>query len=358
MKMTMTSVALAAAVLMPCAFATENQPAHNHANRAVDHAPIGVMGDHTHDKGEWMLSYRAMRMEMQGSRDGTTSLSPTEIATTVPNRFAGRPGQPPTLRVVPEDMSMTMHMLGVMYAPHERVTLMAMFNVLDYEMDHVTFQGGMGANKLGNFTTSSSGLGDTRVAALTRLGSWGGARLHSTFGVSIPTGDFKATDEILTPMNTRPEPRLPYPMQLGSGTWDLISGLTLVRDANRFSTGAQWQSIFRLGENSADYRLGHEHRLSGWYAYSVTNALSVSARLEALRRNKIRGADPQIVAPVQTADPGNHGGTIFNVGIGANALLFDRHRLGLELLLPLHRDLHGPQLETDWQLTLGYQLAF
>ena len=43
--------------------------------RAIDHAPIGVMGDHYHGKGEWMVSLRHMRMSMAGNRDGTSDLT-------------------------------------------------------------------------------------------------------------------------------------------------------------------------------------------------------------------------------------------------------------------------------------------
>ena len=38
--------------------------AHYDGGRADSHAPISVMGDHTHGKGEWMLSYRYMGMGM------------------------------------------------------------------------------------------------------------------------------------------------------------------------------------------------------------------------------------------------------------------------------------------------------
>ena len=34
-----------------------------------DHAPIGVMGDHAHKAGEWMLFYRYGFMKMDGNRD-------------------------------------------------------------------------------------------------------------------------------------------------------------------------------------------------------------------------------------------------------------------------------------------------
>ena len=47
--------------------------------RADSHAPIGVMGDHTHHKGEVMLAYRWMYMGMEGSRVGTDKIANSEI---------------------------------------------------------------------------------------------------------------------------------------------------------------------------------------------------------------------------------------------------------------------------------------
>ena len=44
-------------------------------NRPDGHAPINVMGDHYHNKGEWMFSYRIMSMGMEGARSGTKDLS-------------------------------------------------------------------------------------------------------------------------------------------------------------------------------------------------------------------------------------------------------------------------------------------
>jgi hypothetical protein len=99
--------------------------------RADSHAPLGVMGADTMMKGMWMLSYRYMRMEMDGNLIGNDSVSPEQIVTTVPNRFFGLPGQPPTLRVVPTEMSTDMHMFSAMYAPTDRITLMAMIPYLD-----------------------------------------------------------------------------------------------------------------------------------------------------------------------------------------------------------------------------------
>ena len=63
--------------------------------RADSHAPIGVMGDHMHKQGEWMLSYRFMTMNMEGNLKGSNNIDPDTIVTTEPNRFFGMPGMPP-----------------------------------------------------------------------------------------------------------------------------------------------------------------------------------------------------------------------------------------------------------------------
>ena len=94
--------------------------------RPDGHAPIGVMADHYHKKGEWMTSYRYMFMSMDGNRMGDDNLSTAQVA---PGTGVGFP-------IVPIKMHMGMHMLGMMYAPSDRVTLMGMLNHTSMEMDH------------------------------------------------------------------------------------------------------------------------------------------------------------------------------------------------------------------------------
>ncbi|MEM7099635.1 MAG: transporter [Pseudomonadota bacterium] len=320
---------------------------------AHDHGPIGVMGDHTHQAGEVMFSYRYMNMYMKDSRDGTDDLNLTEIVTRESSPFG-----PPTLRVVPRTMRMQMHMLGVMWAPSDRLTLMGMFNYVESEMSHTTFMGMAGSNILGRFSTSTKGVGDTQLSALINIGETHHGRWHATLGVSLPTGDFEESDQILTPMNTRPTVVLPYPMQLGSGTTDLIAGLTYAGFAQRWGWGGQWRSLVRLGENHNDYTLGDEHQVQGWLSYLINTELSMSARLSYKRRGNIDGMDAQIAAPVQTADPNRHAYDRIDVSVGSNIVIPNTdHRIGLELTTPVYQNLDGPQMKSDWHLTLGWQLA-
>ena len=330
-------------------------------SRASSHAPIGMMGDHLHKQGGLMLSYRFMHMDMEGNRISNDDASPETITTTVPNRFFGRPMQPPTLRVVPTKMTMQMHMFGIMYAPADWVTLMAMLNYTEKEMEHITFMGGAGTTRLGTFTTETQGIGDTRVSALMRLFHSGIHKAHVNLGLSLPTGSTNETDSILTPMGTRPNPRLPYAMQLGSGTLDLLPGLTYSGTSGAIDWGAQYSGTVRM-EKDNGYQWGDKHVISGWTSYSPRDWVSFSTRLEFSTMGKIDGSDSRIVAPVQTADPNNYGGERVDLKFGINLLgrldWVRGHRLAIEGGIPIVQDLNGPQMETDFMISVGWQYAF
>lgn len=329
-----------------------------HHLKANARAPVGVMGDHMAPKGNWMLSYRFMHMAMEGNRIGTDSVTPETIATTVPNPNA----PPPTLRVVPTRMPMNMHMFGAMYGVTDWLTVMLMGMYIDKEMDHTTFMGGMGANVLGGFTTRSGGFGDIKLSGLIRLFEEDGHHIHLNAGISLPTGGIDETDDVLTPMGTMPVLTLPYPMQTGSGTWDLLPGITYTGSSGAVGWGAQYRATFRLDTNDAGYSLGDAHHLTAWASYGFADWISASLRLAGRSIGRIDGRDARIAAPVQTAVPGFHGGERLDIGVGVNLAGQDGfvkgQRVAVEFVVPVVQDLNGPQMETDWSVTVGWQYAF
>ena len=117
--------------------------------RPDGHAPIGVMGDHGHKKGEFMLSYRYRRMEMDGNRSGSSKISSDEVVSPTGFNFL----------VSPLEMTMEMHMFGAMYGLSHHLTLMAMVPYVDKSMDLVTRTGR-------RFTTRARGLGDIKLMVL------------------------------------------------------------------------------------------------------------------------------------------------------------------------------------------------
>ena len=66
------------------------------------------------------------------------------------------------------------------------------------------------------------------------------------------------------------------------------------------------------------------------------------------------------MAPVQTANPENYGGTMVDYSVGLNQLvsLFPGNhadRIGIELSYPAFQDLNGPQMKSGLTFQIGYQ---
>lgn len=285
-----------------------------------------------------MLSYRYMYMDMDGNRSGSDSLSTADVLAEFP--------------VTPVQMTMQMHMLGAMYAPTDELTLTAMLPYITKEMDHVTRMGT-------EFTTNSEGIGDAQVGGLYTVFDSNRQRLHLNLSLSLPTGSIEERDA--TPMG--PDQILPYPMQIGSGTFDLHPGVTYLGQAGRWSWGSQATGTIRLGENSNGYRQSNQFALAGWGARSWTDWFSTSLRLGGRTWGNYGGEDDRLNPNmIPTADPNRRAGTQLDLGLGLNFYVpeggLQGTRFALEFNLPVYRSLSGPQLETDSSATVGLQTTF
>jgi len=349
-----------------CSFSVSAVQAHDYGignaksysgGGASSHAPIGVMGDHMHKKGEYMFSYRFTHGQMNGSRIGTKQIGTSAIGA---GNYAIDGARS---RVVPTKMSMQMHMFGAMYAPTDWLTLMAMGSYVEKSMDHTTY------NKMGGgtsrFNTKSEGIGDTKVGAMFKLFETNAFNInhhaHINFNVNIPTGALSERSLVNPPMGAQKNIRMPYPMQLGSGTFDALPGVTYTGNYKKMAWGSQYMAEIRMERNQAGYSHGDKHMLTAWSSYEWARYFSTSARVIYTTQERIKGRDPAITAMVQTANPRNHGGRQLGVAFGFNLAgqkgILKGHRLSTEVIIPLYRNLHGPQLETDWRIVAGWQYA-
>ena len=306
------------------------------AARPDGHAPISVMGDHMHQMGEWMVSYRYMSMEMEGLLKGSDSVSPTMMATGF------------MANMLPSEMTMDMHMFGTMYAISNKWTLMGMLNYLDNEMS-------MPMGKM-----DSSGVGDVKIAGLYDLAQWdSGRRMHLNLGVSLPTGSIDEKDAMSR--------LLGYGMQLGSGTYDFHPAITYLAQTDNYSYGAQLGGILRIGENDQDYTLGNKFGAALWGARKITDSLSVSAKLDYSTQSEIDGSDTRMDARnMMMASPSfqtaSQGRDMTTFGLGLNYYFqnggLSGHRLAAEWETPIDQKVNGVQLELDSVWTLGWQYAW
>ncbi len=310
--------------------------------RPDDHAPIGVMQEHTHKKKELMASYRFMFMNMDGSRIGHKQVGDGRVLRDFP--------------VTPTEMEMMMHMIGLMYAPSDNVTFMAMLPIIRKDMNHLTRAGV-------KFRTHSEGVGDLKLSALVPIYKKSTEKtfhkVHLNAGMSFPIGEINETHD--TPIGKGI--RLPYPMQLGSGTWDILPGITYTGSTNNWSWGAQGLVTIHPGRNRIGYALGNQYDVNVWGARKIFDWMSASLRFHYSIWQNIDGRDSSLVpAMVPLADPNSRGGKRLDLEAGFNFVIptkvFKNHRLAFEWGVPIMQSLDGPQLETEYWFTVGWQKVF
>lgn len=296
----------------------------------VDLIPIDVLGTHIHLKGEWMVGYRGMYVEMQESGHGHDE----------------------DFTVTPSAMSMQMHMFDVMYGLTDRLTLMAMVPFSRMAMASRTRTGT-------SFTTSTQGVGDVELAAHYALYYEDLDYLLGRLALSLPTGAIDVRDD--TP--ARAEQKLPYPMQLGSGTFDVSSGLTYIDRVGRWAWGAHGDVTVSLGRNRNSYRLGNRYHAGAWLTRQVTSWLAPVVHVDVHTTDDIDGADPAInPAMAPGADPERQGETHVALQPGFNLYVphgpLHGQSFAIEAPIPVYHGSSGGYLEQAWQLTLTWQWLF
>lgn len=306
---------------------------------------LNVLGGHTHCADQVMFGYDYTHTHMGGLFEGTREVSPAQA-------FAEGFG------TVHTSMDMDMHMFDVMYAPSDYVTFMAMMPYMQMSMDHLKSDGT-------RFSQETDGIGDVSAMALwTVYGNscTGGHRIVLNAGVSFPTGAIDAKDH-RDGNPALPMVQLEYLMQHGSGTFDLLPGITYLGEAENWSWGVQTLETIRLGRNDHDYRLGNEYGGSGWLAYAFTDWLAPSFRVNGKVWQNIHGADPALAAnTTPEGRPNLRSGSridaLFGINLYAPKGFLTGNRLAVEGGLPIYQDLKGPQLGTAWMISLRWSYAF
>lgn len=314
------------------------------------HPSAGLMNEHMHDGGEWMVGLRWQRFHSSGeNRSGTGEIADPAIVA------AGY-----TLRATEMDMDMVM--LDLMFAPTDDLTLMVMPHYMWHSMtmlgiDPAGTGGGHHSLPFGEtMSHSTEGFGDTLVSASYRLARSPGFGAHATLGVWAPTGlaDLKDHDGNF----------VHYGMQPGGGTWDIEPSLTVYGRSGAFGWGAQAAYRYKTEDhNESGFAFGDKGRVSGWASYAASASLGLTGRLEYEHEGIVQGhynAGHNHAAPPDRQ--GNYGGDFVRAGLGLNWALpvggAKQPQLGVEFAVPLYQDLNGIQLPESWRLSVALSRAF
>ena len=329
-----------------------NESSMNHEMHNAAHlVPIGIMGGEVHMKGHFMMSIKQMRMSMEGNSNDDISLSDSEIIN-LPNPYTMM-NMPSKLSVVPQEMEMNMTMIGGMYGVSDWQTLMFMGMYIEKDMNLLTYSPMMSRNLLGSFSSKTQGLSSVSISSLLKIKENDGFKMHAQIGIEKSVGENDDYGEVLTPMNMKKEIMLPYSMQIGDQSTSLLLALTLLKNNEDWSYGNQLK--IKNNINKKDWNYGDSFTINGWISKALSESLSTSFRLSYSDQDPIKGRDTKIMAPVQTANPENYGGTIYEASLGLNKILKQGNILGLEITIPFKQKLNGPQMERDTTISLSFK---
>ena len=335
----------------------ESMQMMDHMHHSAQHSstPVGTTGN-MHHMG-WMISVKQGLMNMSGNILDGDSISNADILL-LPNSMGD---MPPNLSVIPEEMDMRMTMIDVMYAPTKDLTLMVMGTYVSKDMTLNTYAAMMDRNLLGTFKTSSSDLSELTLSALRTISDMDNSKWHAEVSLQKSLGNNDQTGLVLTPMDTEMNMILPYAMQPSDKATRLILGLN---NSRKLSDKVSWinQARFKKVLDKKEWALGDQLELNSWVQYQYKSSLSLSARLKFVSQKAISGLNRMIMAPVQTANPENYGGDELHIGLGANydlnSLTSKQDVFGVEILFPVIQDKNGLQMETKYQIVVGFNRSF
>ncbi len=340
---------------------------HSHHHHHGVHAPAGVMFDHMlPEAGDFMVGYRYMYSSQSGTMLHGTD--PVSDQTVVANGCGNTP-----CFLKPGSMNMHMHMLDLMYAPTDWLTLMLMPQFVDMSMTMNALNGAPDPQAEFGFNLAqhiphhiqsgheTGGIGDLGMYALFKLFDNGTHHIHATAGLSAPTGD---VDIQLVRNHQVDGGFIDYGMQLGSGTWDFKPSLTYTGRIDDWSWGAQASGTVRMeNKNRSGYALGDMFQATAWGNYNLTDWLTTSVRGVYTLLGSVQG---QFNGPINQFGPmdypGNYGGRYWDIGFGLSAAVpsgdLAGNRISVEWLQPVEDDVNGYQLERDGALSATWGLVF
>jgi len=317
-----------------------------------DIAPSGIMNDHLHARGKWMISYYYMHMNMQNNITGSQAVTDGEVF----NSYL----------MSPSKMTMDMHMLMIMYGLSNKMTLMLMpqYNVSNMNMNMygnnaIMNMPGMAPNATMPNSQTISGLGDTKAYALFRIWKSSHYNIVGSAGLSLPTGSInqKAFPGLYSNLHAD------YNMQTGSGTVDFLPGISLVAHESWFDWGAQISGTLRTFYNANGYRLGNEGIAQGWIAKKWNAYFSNSIRVQAIANDAISGYDNNLYSIMEpSANAANYGGIKTMIYPGINfypgSLFSSTCKIRIEYGLPLFQYAQGIQMADKSSILASIDLIF
>lgn len=300
--------------------------------------PVSAWWSEVLEEGSWAVGYRFRHLSYDGLRDSRDDVSSSDVF-----------GQ--GYDEAPEEMQVSTHTLEFIYGLREftSVFLTMPFHTKDLSGDATA----------GELDQESSGLGDLILGVIHHCCSTdAGGKLLLHLGLGIPTGSIDEDGDAPGGGETK----LPFPMQLGTGTFNLHPGLYWIQTAETYTWGAGARWRVHLERNDEGYAPGDSGTIQAWVSKEISNDTIGILRLQTQLWGDYHGSDDELdVFENPLNDDERQGGARTDIFAGLGIELGSEgsmSRLDIEVGIPIDEWLDGPQLSNEWSLGLGWRYSF
>ncbi len=343
--------------LVPSAAIAQSTPTELASISFEDLLNVSVTTDQNESKDSkrWKFGYAYRSLSVGGYKSGSQSISFDDVL------FS--PGESRTLQnypVVPTFIDQEVHAFSAKYACSNKFSVSLIVPIIEQSTDHISIVPGFD-----QFILSTKGLGDI---ALDSSYHWTDKKTstRSSLGLRLPTGSINELGD--TPRNGAGTlERLPYTMQLGSGTYDISFAINRAHDiSGGYSVGGGFATTIRTGINDNGYRLGDTASANLWFENNSHFRFQPIARIGFRHNAQISGADTSLLVPgpfqfpASITDPDNFGGEKITASFAIQSCAVQTcdHYLTAEFGRPLYQDLNGiqPKKRNSFSISVVSQL--
>ena len=290
--------------------------------------PTGVKSPKKMMKNKLMLSYKFGSMEMGCCKRGGKNIPNASIASL-------------GYSMAPTKMSMDMHMFGGMYAFGSNFTMMAMIPYVEKNMEMIKISG-MNQGKLHQM--QSRGVGDLKILGISQF-----KKINFSLGLSLPTGEYDEQDHNMMGQLKV----LPYGMQIGSGTTDILFGMGRQYFYEDWSLGYQFNATFRTEKNNDKWAYGDEQSLNIWASKNLNSEIGVSTGINFVNKDSIDGDSIHKLTNSPRWDGKSYNSQTINLTVGLNAK-YGKNRIGFNCGVPVYEHHNAPSPDQDFKCTIGF----
>jgi len=342
----LTVTLLLAMGMVPAFHGAAQIPVADWTERPDSRAPAGIVDDVLLRRGQVEVLYNLSAMSYEDLLAGTDEVPPILVLT-------GAEPNWPAFDAVPLSGSTQRHELEV------RMGILSWLGAsirVPWVMSSIDFA----TNQLRG-SPSTSGVGDVELHVLYGLHDQWPYRAHVGAGVSLPTGSVDERGRM--PDDPGIARILPYPMQPGDGTLNLLPAAVFVAENEAGTVGLRANARIPIGKNDREWTRGTVVEGHVWMAYRFTDWVSGSARISFRNIGNLSGFDPSVNRwSTPPANPDLQRGTRAELPLGVNFYFPEGplrgNRLRAEFILPVHQDLDGPQLRARYGAAFSWGITF